>query len=149
MTGRNRPRTLRCLSQFFLQNVRIPTFRVVRTCFDLMWMSVYIVYFGVITCFVTSPIFEEVRRFRINFHNRHKSQNVQSYLLQLSLKVKYLVGSYSDEPESCSCSKIVTRGSIHQLLQINLFWKFPSVGGRSGAFLMDDPHDHGRPSYQG
>ena len=78
-----------------------------------MWMGVYIVCFGVVTCLVTSPIFVEVKRFRLNFYNRYRSWNVQSYLLQLSLKVKYLVGSNSNEPGSRSCFKIVTRGSIH------------------------------------
>ena len=78
-----------------------------------MWMSVYIVFFGVVTCLVTSPIFEEVKRFRISFYNRYMSLNVQSYLPQLSLEAKYLVGSYNDELGSCSCPKIVTRGSLH------------------------------------
>ena len=130
----NRPRTLRCLSQFFLWNVRIPTLRVVRTYFHLIWMSAYIVCFGVVTYLVTSPIFEEVRRFIINFHNCYRSQNVQSYLPKLSLEVKYLVGSYSDEPGSCSCPKRVTCGSIHQLLQINLFWIFLKCWGLSRLF---------------
>ena len=145
----NRPRTLQCLSQFFLWNVRIPTLGVVRTYLHLMQMSAYIVCFGVFTCLVTSPIFVEVRRFRLNFPNRYRSQNVQSYLLQLPLEVKYLVGSYSDELGSCSCFKIITRGPIHKLLQINLFRNFLSVGGRPDAFLMDDSYAHGRPSYQG
>ena len=134
----NRPRTLKCLSQFFLQNVRILTLRVVRTYLHLMCMSPYIVSFGVITCFVTSPIFVEVRRFRLNLHNCYRSQNVKSYLLQLPLEVKYLVGSYSDQQGSCSCFKVATRGPIHKLLQINLSGKFPSAGGHPDAFLMDD-----------
>ena len=145
----NRSRTLRCLSQFFLWNVKIPTLRVVRIYLHLMWMSPYRVSFGVVTCFVTSPIFVEVRRFRLNLHNRYRSQNVKSYLLQLPLEVKYLVGSYSDEQGSCSCFKIATRGLIHKLLQINLSENFLSTGGRLDAFLMDDSHAHERPSYQG
>ena len=145
----NRPRNLRCLSQFFLWSVRIPTLRVVRTYFHLMWMSAYIVCFGVVTCLITSPIFKEIRRFKLNFYNRYRSQNVQSYLLQLSLQVRYLVGSYSNQSGSCSCFKIVTRGSIHQLLQVNLSGNFLSVGGHLGAILMDDPYAPGQPSYQG
>ena len=145
----NRPRSLRCLSQFFLWNIRIPTLRVVRTYLHLMWMSAYIVCFGVVTCLVTSPIFEEIRRFGLNFHNCYRSQNVQFYLLQLSLEVKCLVESYSDESGSCSHFEIVTCGSIHQFLQVNLSGKFTKCWGRPGAFLMDDPYAHGRSTYQG
>ena len=139
----NRPRTLRCLSQFFLWNVRIPTLRVVRTYFHLIWMSAYIVCFGVVTYLVTSPIFEEIRRFKLNFHDRYRSYNVKSYLLQLLLEVKYLVRSYSNESGSYSCFKIVTYGSIHQLSQVNLSENLLSVRGHPGAFLTDDPYAYG------
>ena len=114
-----------------------------------MWMSFYIVSFGVVTCFVTSPIFVKVRKFKLNFHNRYRSQNVKSYFLQLPLESKYLVGSYSDEQGSCSFFKRATRGLIHKLLQKNLFGNILSARGCPVAFLMDDSHAHGQPSYQG
>ena len=53
--------------------------------------------FGVVAYLVTSLTCMEVIRFRFNFHNCYRSWKVQSYLLQLSLEVKNVVGSYSDE----------------------------------------------------
>ena len=138
----NRPRILQCLSQFS-RTLEFQFLGVVKTYFHLMWMNSRIVSFGVVICFITSPIFVEVRKFKLNFHNHHRSQNVKSYLLQLLLEVKYLVGSYSDELGSCSYFKIATHGPIHKLLQINLSGNFLSVGGRPDTFLMDDPHAHG------
>ena len=119
--GMNWPRTLRYLSQFSLQNSRITTLGVVETYFHLMWMSFYIVSFGVVTYLVTSSMCMEVRRFRLNFHNCYRSQKVQSYLLQLSLEVKNLVGSYSDEQGFCSYFKIVECDPNYKLLNINPF----------------------------
>ena len=69
VTGMNWPRTLRFLSQFFFsRTLEFQLLVVVRTYFHQMWMNVYIVYFGVITCLVTSLIFVEVRRFRLKFY---------------------------------------------------------------------------------
>ena len=48
-----------------------------------------------------------------NFHKPYGSYKVQTQLLQLSLEVNFLVGSYSDELGSYSYSKIVTSGLIH------------------------------------
>ena len=137
----NQQRTFRCLSQFSLQNSRIPTLGVVETYFHLMWMSSYIVSFGVITYLVTSSTCMEVRRFRLNFHNCYRSQKVQSYLLQLPLEVKNLVRSYSDEQGFCSYFKIVECGPNYKLLNINPFWKFLRVERSSWCFY------DGRPSY--
>ena len=65
VTRVNQPRILRYLSQFSLQNSRIPTLGVVETYFHLMWMSPYIVSFGVVTCLVTSSMCMEVKKFRL------------------------------------------------------------------------------------
>ena len=120
VTDMNWLRTLRCLSQFSLQNSRTPTLGVVEIYFHLIQMSPFIVSFGVVICLVTSSMWMEVRRFRLNFHNCYGSQKVQTYLLQLLLEVKNLMGSYSDEQGFCSYFRIVERGSNYKLLNINL-----------------------------
>ena len=94
-------------SNFFRNNQNLLRF---------MRMSAYIVCFGVVTCLVTSPIFVEIWRFTLNSYNCYRSYNIYSYLLWLSLEVKCLAGSYSDESRSYSCTKMVTRGPIHKLL---------------------------------
>ena len=88
VTEENQLRTLRCLSQFSLQNSRIPTLGVVETYFHLMWISPYIVNFGVVTCLVTSSTWMEVKRFKFNFHNYYGSQKGQTYLPQLLQKLR-------------------------------------------------------------
>ena len=75
--------------------------------------------FGVVTCLVTSSTCTEVLRFRLNFHNCHRSCKVQSYILQLPLEVNNLVGNYNDEQGFCSYFKIVERGLNYKLLYIN------------------------------
>ena len=119
--GVNRLRTLRYLSQFSLQNSRIPILGMVETYLRLICMSPFIARFGVVTCLVTSSTCMEVRRFRLNLHNCYKSQKVQSYLLQSPLEVRNLVGSYNDEQEFCSYFKIVERGPNYKFLNINSF----------------------------
>ena len=42
---------------------------VVETYFHFMWISPYIVNFGVVTCLVPSSTWMEVRRFKLNIHN--------------------------------------------------------------------------------
>ena len=51
----------------------IPTLGVVETYLQLMWMSPYIVSFGMVTCLMTSSMCMEVRRLELNFHNCYKS----------------------------------------------------------------------------
>ena len=46
---------------------------VVETYFHFMWISPYIVKFGVVTCLATSSTCIEVIRFRLNFHNCYRS----------------------------------------------------------------------------
>ena len=121
VTKVNRPRILQCLSQFSLQNSRIPTLGVVESYLHFIWMSPFIVSFGVVTCLVTSSTCMEVRRCKLNFHNRYRSQKVQSYLLQPPLEVRNLVESYSDKQGFCSYFKIVKHGPNYKLLNINSF----------------------------
>ena len=106
----------------------------------LMWISPYIVSFEVVTCLVTSSTCVEVIRFRFILHNCYRSQNVQSYLLQLPLEVKYLMGSYSDEQGFCSYFKIVECGMNYKLCTQIHFENFLSVKGLSRCF------PDGRPS---
>ena len=121
-----------------------------------MWMSSYIVSFGMVTCLVTSSTCTEVIKFRLNFHNCYRTWKIQSYLLQLPLEVKYLVRSYSDEQEFCPYFKIVERGLHYKLLYINPFWKFSKcwevvqVLPRWTAFIItDDLRTHRRPPDSG
>ena len=76
---------------------------------------------GIVTCLVTSSTCAEVIRFKLNFHDCCGSKKTQSYLLYLSLEVKCLMGSYSDEQGFCSYFKIVERGPHYKLLYINPF----------------------------
>ena len=46
---------------------------IVKTYFDLMWISPYIESLGAVTCLVTSPIFVEVSKCKHNFHNGYGS----------------------------------------------------------------------------
>lgn len=39
------------------------------TYLNLIWLSPFIVSFGVVTCLVTPPTWVEVRRFKLNFYN--------------------------------------------------------------------------------
>jgi len=101
---------------FFSRTQEFQLLGIVKTYHNLMWISPYIVSIGVVTCLVTSSMCGEVRWFRLNFHNCYRSLNVQSYLLQLPLEVKYLERSYSDEQGFCSCFKIVACGLIYKFL---------------------------------
>ena len=42
-----------------------------------------------------------------------------------------------------------TWSDLQAFVDKSIFRNFLSVGGRPGAFLMDDPYAHGRPSYKG
>ena len=98
---------------------------VVRTYLHQMWMIVFILCFGVVTCLITSQVFVEVRRIRLNFYKllQKLGCSILSFIT--------VIGSYSDESRSRSCFKIVTRGTIHQSFVGKSFQKFPKCWGSS------------------
>ena len=59
------------------------------------------------------------------------------------------MGSYNDEQGFCSYFGIVKRGPNYKFLNINLFWKFLSVGRSSRCFHVGWPSYARRPSYIG
>ena len=110
---------------------------MVETYFHLMWISPYIVNFGVVTCLVTSSTWMEVRRFRLpQLLWKLEELDLSSIT---AIKVKNLGGSYSNEEGFCSYFRMVEHGLNYEFLNINLFWKFLSVGRSSRCFHARHP----------
>ena len=84
-----------------------------------MWISPYIVNFGVVTCLVTSSTRMEVRRFRLpQLLWKLEELDLSSIT---AIKVKNLGGSYSNEEGFCSYFRMVEHGLNYEFLNINLF----------------------------